>query len=455
MDPPTSAPIPVTQRDTITPAPILVGWVSEPDDRGTLGLLTTCLTTIFLCTWVVIHPRVYSSETFATAHKLALLLKTLLAPEFIAVEGLQEWAQCRRMVDDCAAYSNGEFQLVHAYYVSMLALRYRAPAGGGGGGSGGNKVIWPNQYTWLLQQGLIFWSSHAAWGMTLPQIRDKNKSDSVTKLITLFQVLWFVATCIMRGANDLPLSQLESMTLSYIPLFAITYFFWWEKPKDILAPTIVDLPEMSMEQREMFEGMALSNRFDDENAQSSYWNVWALTPRVFEKEARDRTLREARQRFLERADLVERQRGVKSVMSTASELRGPGDVEIELEKEIVVAHWDPGLYHSKIIRSLCSLFGASFGALHLACWNTAFPTLVEKWLWRGSAFVSIVSLLAFMHYEKVVLRWEGFRTIVCIGSPGLYFLSRIVMMVEVFVTVRAADPAIYDTYEVANYGIHL
>ncbi|KAL2788118.1 hypothetical protein BJX66DRAFT_327321 [Aspergillus keveii] len=444
----------LAQRPTPTPTPILVGWLSEPDGRGTLGLLTTCLTTVFLCTWVVIHPRVYSSEAFSTVHKLALLLKTLLAPEFIAVEGLQEWAQCRRMVDHCAEYSNGEFQLVHAYYISMLALRYRSPAGGGREGRG-NKVIWPNQYTWLLQQGLISWSSHAAWGMSIPQTRDKNKSDSITKLITLFQVLWFVATCIMRAANDLPLSQLESMTLSYIPLFAITYFFWWEKPKDILAPTVVDLPEMSVEQREVFEGMALSERFDEENAQSSYWNVWALTPRVFEKEARDKTLREARQRFLERADLVERERVVKSAMSTASEVRGPGDVEIELQKEIVVAHWDPKLYHSKIIRSLCSLFGASFGALHLACWNTAFPTRIEKWLWRGSAFVSIVSLLAFRHFEKVVLRWEGSRTIVCIGSPGLYFLSRIVMMVEVFVAERAVDPAIYDTYEVASYGIHL
>jgi hypothetical protein len=87
MGPPTPAPISVTQRDT--PTPILVGWVSESDGRGTLGLRITCLTTIFLCTWVVIHPRVYSSETFATAHKLALLLETLLAPEFIAVEGLQ------------------------------------------------------------------------------------------------------------------------------------------------------------------------------------------------------------------------------------------------------------------------------------------------------------------------------------------------------------------------------
>ncbi|KAL3480417.1 hypothetical protein BJX99DRAFT_254720 [Aspergillus californicus] len=76
----------------------LVGWTSEPPGRGTLGLLTTCLTTILLCTWVVIHPRVYTHEPHATLHKLSLLAKTLLAPEFIAVEGLQEWAQCRRMV---------------------------------------------------------------------------------------------------------------------------------------------------------------------------------------------------------------------------------------------------------------------------------------------------------------------------------------------------------------------
>ncbi|KAL2828471.1 hypothetical protein BDW59DRAFT_159677 [Aspergillus cavernicola] len=100
----------------------LVGWTLEPSGRGTLGLLTTCLSTIFLCTWVVIHPRVYQSEIHTTLHKLALLAKTLLAPKFIAVEGLQEWAQCRRMVSDGAGFSNGEFKLIHAYYISMLAL---------------------------------------------------------------------------------------------------------------------------------------------------------------------------------------------------------------------------------------------------------------------------------------------------------------------------------------------
>jgi hypothetical protein len=312
----------------------------------------------------------------------------------------------------------------------MFALRYDTPEG--------NKVIWPNQYTWMLQQGLIDWKNHAQWGLSIEQIRDKNKTDSITKLITLFQVLWFVATCIMRAANSLPLSQLESMTLSYIPLFAITYFFWWEKPKDILTPSIVSLPEMDVEQMQLFESMALSDKFDAANAETTYWNIWYLTPRVFEKEAKDQATMDA-----------------KSPASTVREVPDINTHEVELRKEIVVAHWDPYLYRSRIIRFLCSLFGASFGALHLACWNTGFPTVGEMWMWRVSAFVSIFSLLAFMHFEKVVLRWDGLMTVVKIGSPGLYFLSRFLMMGEVFAAIRGVDPGIYETYEVADYGIHL
>jgi hypothetical protein len=72
-----------------SPSPIpqaLVGWVVEGPGRGTLNLISTCLVTIFLCTWVVIHPRVYQNELYATMHKFALFLKAILAPELIAVK---------------------------------------------------------------------------------------------------------------------------------------------------------------------------------------------------------------------------------------------------------------------------------------------------------------------------------------------------------------------------------
>lgn len=194
----------------------LVGWVIESPGRGTLSLIVSCLLTIFLCTWVVIHPRLYKRRIQGTLYKLALFFKAI-APEFIAIEGLQEWTQCRRMEQDCAETTRGQFKLIHAFYIGMLALRYRTPRG--------DRVIWPNQYTWLLKQGLIEWKDHESWGLSEAEIRDKSNADSAAKLVALCQALWFIAQSIMRTAHKLPLSQIEWMTLSYIPLFVATYFF--------------------------------------------------------------------------------------------------------------------------------------------------------------------------------------------------------------------------------------
>ena len=442
----------------------LVGWVLESSGRGTLSLITTCLLTTFLCTWVVIHPRVYKRELFATLHKLALFFKAILAPEFIAVEGFQEWAQCRRMERDCAALTEGNFKLIHAFYVSMLALRYRTPKG--------DRVIWPNQYTWLLQQGLLDWKDHASWGLSVQNIRDKNKADSAAKLITLVQVSWFVAQSIMRIAHALPLSQHESMTLSYIPLFAVTYFFWWDKPKDILSPSIVELPCMCPEQKHIFESMAISNKFDNEGMkdQLTFWNVWYLTPRVFEKEAEDKAIQKAQEKVAEAAMQRAAKRAAEGAAKSAQksleprvshensiskdEYQNPEDLQPRSPKERVIAQWDPDLYRSKLWPVTC-LFGASFGALHLISWNTVFPTTVEMWLWRISAFVSIFSMIIFMNFKKVVFRWGGPLTIISLASPGLYFVSRILMMGEVFAALRAEEPAVYDTYEVSSYWFHI
>ncbi|KAL8650500.1 MAG: hypothetical protein Q9226_005118 [Calogaya cf. arnoldii] len=361
-----------------------VGWVEESDGRGTLGLIITCLFTIFLCTWVVIRPRVCRRPLIRVLHKIALFLKTLIAPEFIAVEGLQEWSQARGVVKECKELTGGSLKLVHAFYIGMLALRYRTPRG--------NRVIWPNQYTWLLRQGLISWDEHEKWGLSEENIRDKSNADGTAKLIALGQVLWFVAQSIMRAAHHLPLAQLESMTLSYVPLFAITYAFWWIKPKDVLSPSVVELPDISEAERVTFESMAVSHAFDDEGLgkQGSLWSIWSLTPRVFEKEAEDRTIQDARHELSQQSEVFTAPRLQRSTVLNEETLAK------YTAKEAVVAHWDPEVYHSKILWPINCLFGASFGALHLICWDTQFPSYVELWLWRASGIASIVSMLVFM-----------------------------------------------------------
>ncbi|KAL9089808.1 MAG: hypothetical protein Q9165_005602 [Trypethelium subeluteriae] len=453
-----------------------VGWVPESSGRGTLTLIISCLFTIFLCTWVVIHPRITKDPIRRLLHKAALFVKAVLAPELIAVEGLQEWNQGRKMVESCGDSTEGGLKLVQAFYIGMLALRYRTERG--------DRVIWPNQYEWLLNQGLVSWKDHERWGLSKENIRDKSNADSTVKLFAAVQVSWFVAQSIMRTAHKLPLSQLESMTLSYVPLFAVTYFFWWTKPKDILTPSLIDLPDMSEEQKTTFEALAVSNTFDDEHLdeQDSIWTIWKLTPRVFEKEAKDRAMREilsSQSQTTEQAkppksttqesmeiwhDAPEQPSLYKRITTGLSVRRG-SDLDgrkdaggsdyntPELPKETVLAYWDPDCYHSKIWPVTC-LFGASFGALHLISWATEFPTLAEQWLWRAAAITSIVSLLIFMQYEKVVLRWGGPLTLLSIVSPVIYLLSRIVMMGGVVAAFRAMDPKIYDTYVVSTYWIH-
>ncbi|KAH9212695.1 hypothetical protein DL95DRAFT_508591 [Leptodontidium sp. 2 PMI_412] len=424
----------------------LVGWVAESRGRGTLTLISSCSFTIFLCTWVVIHPRVSKRPLIRHLHKLALFLKTIVAPELIAVEGLQEWSQAKKMKENCAAYTGGQFRLIHAFFIGMLALKYRTPDG--------NRVIWPNQFTWLLEQRLINWNDHPSWGLSVEVISDKSNADGTVKLAALIQVSWFLAQCIMRTAHHLPLSQLESMTISYVPLFAVTYFLWWVKPKDIMTPSIVELPAMTPEQRTKFEDMAVSSEFDNEglNGQDSLWNVWHLTPRIFEKEAEDKRRQEAQEKAA-RAEKTS-QVGEREVFATSDydEEASIGLVDLG-PKEIVVSYWDPDLYRSRIWPVTC-LMGSSFGALHLISWHSTFPSLVEEWLWRGVALTSIVTLLIFMHFEKVVFRWDGPITLVSLSTPVLYLASRIVMTGGVIAAFRASDLEIYDTYVVSNYWIH-
>ncbi|MCJ1393768.1 hypothetical protein MMC18_006644 [Xylographa bjoerkii] len=431
----------------------LVGWVLESSGRGTLSLICTCLFTIFLCTWVVIHPRVYKRRLLGKLHKLALFLKTIVAPEFVAVEGLQEWSQAKKVVKDCAVYTGGRLKLIHAFYIGMLGLKYRTPRG--------EKVLWPNQYIWLLQQGLIDWEDHALWGLSEENIRDKSDADSTVKLAALCQVSWFVAQSIMRVVHSLPLSQLETMTLAYIPLFIATYFFWWLKPKDVKTSSVVELPDMLPDQKMAFESMAVSNSFDAEGIgrQDSLWTIWYLTPRLFEKVAEDKAIQEAKAiretRALQVAKPLQRAKplhehkvsrvgkqssGRKTdVGENANE--GHDDLPFAPESDgIVVAYWDPEVYHSKIWPAIC-LFGASFGGLHLISWNAVFPTFIEQWLWRVAALTSIFSLLIFIHFEKVLFRWGGPRTMISLLTPALYLLSRVVMAGGVIASFRASDPA--------------
>jgi len=67
-------------------------------------------------------------------------------------------------------------------------------------------------------------------------IKDRSKSDILSKLIAITQTTWFILQCIARGQQRLTLTELELVTLALASLNAITYVFWWHKPLGIQVP---------------------------------------------------------------------------------------------------------------------------------------------------------------------------------------------------------------------------
>ena len=122
----------------------------------------------------------------------------------------------------------------------MLGMRYRTDRG--------HKVLWPAQYTWLINRGLTSWDKREPWGLSEDLIHDKSKADWLVKLTALCQVVWFTLQCVLRAAQDLPISPLETIILAYVFVTVITYIFWWKKPKDIATAVVVDLPPTTTSQ---------------------------------------------------------------------------------------------------------------------------------------------------------------------------------------------------------------
>ncbi|KFA51527.1 hypothetical protein S40293_06338 [Stachybotrys chartarum IBT 40293] len=420
----------------------LVGWVNDDDTRGTWSIITSCLFTIVICTWTAIHPRIHVSRSMRHRHKFYQLVKALLAPEMVCLESIQEFIQARKVARRCAQATNGRFKLIHGFYVSMLGIRYRV------GNEGGYRTLWPAQYAWLLNNGLISWDDHKSWGLAVEDIEDKNKADGLVKLATLVQVIWFTVQSVTRGAHNLPLAALETMTLAYVLNAIMTYAFWWKKPKDIATASFIVLPEMTADQKDTFGNLSMENTYDvpTPGCEPDPSSAWYVVARDYEDNEMPVMAPKPDRQF--DADSSSADANVEAQVSNSTKVQ-----QHRADNAKVITEWDASLYMTRYWPLLC-LLGASFGAVHLVSWDSAFPTTVELWLWRSSALMSVVTAVLCMQFRTMSLTWDGPLTVIKVGSPLLYIVSRLIMAAETFAALRAMEARTYVTYELLNYWFH-
>ncbi|KAF6224633.1 hypothetical protein HO173_012976 [Letharia columbiana] len=391
------------------------GWKSTDCGRGTSDILWSCLSTILLCVWTVIHlplpccsvfqngqpirgePSRRSLRNWIIRNGIVPAVVSVIAPEFLTFTAISELIEGRRIKK---MMTEMNWTLTHSLFLQMGGFCLETPSGkrlqfdaieiqsaiDAGKGTGHRSPDWLSKLEEVEE-------SH---------INDHAMSSPLTKFIACSQALWMVTQVIARVCRHQAVTLLEVSTLAYAACALIAYVAWWEKPQNATLPIIIPCFD-----EDFPKGRTEDPMYCSDVEFSGY--LWAGQNWVIHVSGRD-------------------------------------------EAKLI----DGGLV------PLCP---AIFGAIHVASWNIRLLSNVEQWLWRASAlYCCTAGLLNLsvgidsLHLRRLVLDSRSYGGMV---SPwtrlvivSLYVLVRLFMIVEAFASLRELPPSAYESVHWSSFIPH-
>ncbi|KAH4119838.1 hypothetical protein HBH64_141750 [Parastagonospora nodorum] len=234
-----------------------VGWASEPEGRGTIGLLWSCFATLFLCTWSAVHPNLPgpNQSQFAVLWKRTqYVLICLIGPETMVWHVLMDLRSAVAVKRKIPAWS-----LKKCFFLTMGGFVVRFP-------DGQRRRVRPEVLVELLQEGKLSWPD-----TTNEEIEDHSKSNWLIKAFALIQIISFIAQLVGRCAQGLAATTLELFTLGIVICAVVIYAAWWEKPFDVQTPIILPCDRIFAEQ-DFIDRVAYLDEFDgSDNMSGLLW----------------------------------------------------------------------------------------------------------------------------------------------------------------------------------------
>jgi hypothetical protein len=202
----------------------VVGWVAQPNARGTLDVLWNSLFTVFLCTWTVLWLNLPSADDCRWGiiwRKLRWMFLALMGPEFLLCLAIGQLASSRRSVAALHGSGYTDWTLHHAFFADM-----------------GGFVLHPreSQFFPINAKHLHYLVTKGYVGMasvTCKGIKDRTKADSFTKFVTIIQTSWFLLQVLSRAVQYLAIATLELTAVAIVVCTLVTFFCWLKKPLDV------------------------------------------------------------------------------------------------------------------------------------------------------------------------------------------------------------------------------
>ena len=103
---------------------LISGFVREPDGRGTLSILLSCLTVLLLNTWTVLHLNIppHSTPWRNYLHKVKWWIVAMICPDGLAVSSCEQWRNARRSVK-ALKKTYPWWTVTHGFYAEMGGYR--------------------------------------------------------------------------------------------------------------------------------------------------------------------------------------------------------------------------------------------------------------------------------------------------------------------------------------------
>ena len=421
----------------LTDSTLVHGFVTTDCDRRTIDILWSCLTAIFISIWTVIHlpvpcfdiERPDNFRRKVVRSRVGASLMALLAPEFMLFIAIGEIAGAyiaRKKLRKLSIDAN----LTHGFFLQMGGFCLRAPGGrchqlvdedienaitaSKTAGETRNTITASDTVT---ETEDVIASDHSVkikdallhseeWVRELQLIKESDiedlaKSNSIEKLLASFQGLWVLTQAISRIHQHKALSLLEVTTSAYICCAVAIYALWWKKPQNCSVPIMITCSDEAIDE--------LSSSAYGEDIESWWEFVWA--GRSFNP--------------------IEQTGSYSFSTSTRYCMTGLSAFSLMV-----------------------------FGSVHLASWNSRLPSTIELWMWRGSSLHCVIyaGLIAFYVY------WDGFHDSgalndilenLAVYGVFVYFIARIYMIVEVFISVRALPASAFQTVQWSSFLPHI
>ncbi|KZP06180.1 hypothetical protein FIBSPDRAFT_1002718 [Athelia psychrophila] len=393
--------------------------------RTIVGIVTSCIATIFACVWVAVRPNIpgpNQSWISRQTESAKVVVVTLLVPEWVLAWAVRQFLQARvytKELEAARVEAAEEATVQHHRNSTQKGSTARYSSGDREGDqtheirleeqstSQDNlgKTMFPLENTDVL--ALV--KSRALVPPTSDEIRDRCKGDSLSKTIAIFQALWFVTQCIARRVDNLVITNLEIMTLAYTVITVAMYAAWWYKPLNVHCPIRV--------------------KGDADGGLPQPFKPGHIIDYVIGDQ-----------------DYHIRLSGEKRVPTFWSSC----------------CHWnsDRPLY-ADIIALMVAMV---FGAVHCAAWSYVFPSLEQQRMWRVCALaiaaIPLPMAAAFAVFNPFFTgtRRGIFNYIQNIYMPLgalLYIIARVLLLVLTITTLRDLPPSAYQTVQWTTWIPHV